>query len=205
MFQPVIIGISGGTGSGKTTITNEIQRIVGESITIIPQDAYYNSFAHLTVRERDLINFDHPHSFDLELMTEHLKMLKKKQAIDSPIYDFTTHLRKKETIRLEPSKIIIIEGILIFANEKLRNEMDIKVFVDTPADIRVLRRIERDISERGRTLRSVIDQYRRSVRPSHREFVEPSKSFADVIIPEGGNNRIGINMLVAQIQNILKI
>ncbi|MCD4651507.1 MAG: uridine kinase [Candidatus Cloacimonetes bacterium] len=203
MTQPVIIGIAGGTGSGKTTIANEIQRMVEENITLIPQDAYYKSFAHLTVREREVVNFDHPNSFDLELMTRHLRLLKKNKPIDRPVYDFTTHLRKKETVTLVPSKIIIIEGILIFADEKLRDEMDIKIFVDTPADIRILRRIERDISERGRTLRSVVEQYRISVRPSHLEFVEPSKVFADVIIPEGGHNRIGINMLVAQVRHII--
>ncbi len=203
MNHPIIIGISGGTGSGKSTITDAIRRQVPNPITILPQDSYYKDFSYLSPKERDRLNFDHPQTFDNDFFIEHIKALKNWTSIEMPVYDFKTHQRTNETITKEPTKLIIIEGILIFENPKLRKLMDIKIFVDTDADVRILRRIERDMEERGRTLRSIIEQYRKTVRPMHNEFVEPSKRFANVIIPEGGQNEVGIDMLVAKINQIM--
>ncbi len=204
MPNPVVIGISGGTGSGKSTITDAIQKKVKSNITLIPQDNYYKNFIELSPQERAKINFDHPASFDNELLIEHITLLKKRIPIEMPIYDFKKHARTKTTITKLPSKIIILEGILIFENAKLRDLMDIKIFVDTDADLRILRRINRDMVERGRTLESIIKQYQSTVRPMHIEFVEPSKKYAHVIIPEGGKNTIGIDMIVAKINDISK-
>lgn len=204
MPNPVVIGISGGTGSGKSTITDAIQKKVKSNITLIPQDNYYKNFVELSPEERAKINFDHPASFDNELLIEHITLLKKRIPIEMPIYDFKKHARTKTTITKLPSKIIILEGILIFENAKLRDLMDIKIFVDTDADLRILRRINRDMVERGRTLESIIKQYQSTVRPMHIEFVEPSKKYAHVIIPEGGKNTIGIDMIVAKINDISK-
>lgn len=204
MPHPIVIGIAGGTGSGKSTIAKIIQEQVKKNITVLTQDSYYRSFGHLSEKERDEVNFDHPHSFDTKLFIEHIKMLKNRIPIEMPIYDFKTHLREKETILKKPAKIIIVEGILIFENKELRNLMDIKIFVDTDADIRILRRIERDINERGRSLKSVTHQYRETVRPMHLEFVEPSKRFAHIIIPEGGHNKIAIDLIISKIKNILE-
>jgi uridine kinase len=204
MPHPIIIGIAGGTGSGKSTIAKIIRENVKNNITILTQDSYYRSFGHLSKEEREHINFDHPNSFDTKLLIEHIKLLKNKIPINMPVYDFKTHLRKEETVLKKPSKIIIVEGILIFENRELRNLMDIKIFVDTDADIRILRRIERDMKERGRTLQSIIEQYRDTVRPMHLEFVEPSKRFADIIIPEGGHNKIAIDLIISKIKSILK-
>lgn len=203
MPDPVIIGIAGGTGSGKSTIADAIIRDVVDDITIITQDAYYKSFIDKSFAEREKINYDHPATFDNNLLIEHIKELKKRNPIKMPIYDYASHLRTDKTIELLPSKIIIIEGILIFENPELRDLMDIKIFVDTNADIRILRRIKRDMSERERDLNSVIQQYLTTVRPMHIEFVEPSKKYADVIIPEGGYNKIGIDMIVSKIKSIL--
>jgi uridine kinase len=204
MPTPVIIGLAGGTGSGKSTITDAIRNEVKNQITLIPQDSYYKNFGLLPIEKRNKINYDHPESFDNALLIKHLKLLKKKIPIQKPIYDFKTHSRIDKTTLIKPSKIIIVEGILIFENEQLRKLMDIKIFVDTDADIRILRRIERDIKERGRNLESIIIQYRNTVQPMHIEFVEPSKRYADIIIPEGGENKIGINMIVTKIKNILE-
>lgn len=204
MPTPVIIGLAGGTGSGKSTITDAIRSEVKNQITLIPQDSYYKNFGLLPPEKRNKINYDHPDSFDNELLIEHLKLLKKNIPLQKPIYDFKTHSRIDKTILIKPSRIIIVEGILIFENEQLRELMDIKIFIDTDADIRILRRIERDIKERGRSLESVILQYRNTVQPMHIEFVEPSKRYADIIIPEGGSNKIGINMIVTKIRNILE-
>ncbi len=203
MPTPVIIGIAGGTGSGKSTIADAIQIEVKDNITILTQDSYYKSFNGLSMEERAKLNFDHPETFDNELMMQHLIALKKRVPVEMPVYDFSTHLRTSETIQLKPAKIIIVEGILIYENKELRDLMDIKIFVDTDADVRILRRIMRDMVERGRTLESVINQYQTTVRPMHIEFVEPSKKYADIIIPEGGYNKIGIDMLIAQIKTIL--
>ena len=204
MTKPVIIGIAGGTGSGKSTIANAIQENVQQEITVITQDSYYKSFDNLPLEERHKINYDHPVSLDNELLISHLQTLKNNVPIEMPTYDFETHLRNKKTLTKNPSKIIIVEGILIFENPQLRNLMDIKIFVDTDADIRILRRIERDIQERGRNLHSILKQYRETVRPMHIEFVEPSKKYADVIIPEGGHNKIGIDMIVTKILSIME-
>ncbi|MCK4654769.1 MAG: uridine kinase [Candidatus Cloacimonetes bacterium] len=203
MSAPVIIGISGGTGSGKSTIADAIQKEVKDHITIIMQDSYYKNFSHLSIKERSKINFDHPETIDTELFIKHIELLKKNVPVEIPIYDFKTHTRTSKTVLKKPSKIIILEGILLFENEKLRNLMDIKIFVDTDADIRILRRIERDMNERGRDLDSIIKQYRETVQPMHIEFVEPSKRFANVIIPEGGFNKIGIDMIAAKIREIV--
>lgn len=204
MPTPVIIGIAGGTGSGKSTITDAIRREVKNQITLIPQDSYYKNFGNLPLEKRNKINYDHPESFDNELLMEHLGLLKKNIPIQKPIYDFKIHSRIDKTTLIKPSRIIIVEGILIFENEQLRKLMDIKIFVDTDADIRILRRIDRDIKERGRSLESIVLQYRNTVQPMHIEFVEPSKRYADIIIPEGGANKIGINMIVTKIKNILE-
>ena len=203
MKSPVIIGICGGTGSGKSTITDAIQKQVKDKITTIPQDSYYKSFGHLPLEERNKINFDHPNTFDNKLLIQQLHQLKNNQMIQMPVYDFKTHTRIEDTITKIPTKLIIIEGILIFENVELRDMMDIKIFVDTDADIRILRRIQRDISERGRDFQSVVDQYLSTVRPMHIEFVEPSKKYAHVIIPEGGQNKIGIDMIVSKIKQII--
>ncbi len=203
MQDPVIIGIAGGTGSGKTCITDAIHAQVKDELTIISQDSYYRQFRDLPMEERNKINFDHPNALDMDLLIKHVRALKSRVPIEMPCYDFKDHCRMDETITRLPNRIIIVEGILIFENEELRNLMDIKIFVDTDADIRILRRIERDISERGRTLESIIKQYYDSVRPMHIQFVEATKRFADVIIPEGGQNKIGIDMLVSRIQAIL--
>jgi uridine kinase len=204
MPTPVVIGISGGTGSGKSTIADAICSEIVDNITIITQDSYYKNFENLSFEERSKLNYDHPQTFDTELLIEHIISLKNRVPIQMPTYDFEKHLRRKETIQKNPAKIIIVEGILIFENEELRNLMDIKIFVDTDADVRILRRIERDMKERGRTLESIINQYRATVRPMHIEFVEPSKRFADIIIPEGGHNKIGIDMIVAKIKQLQK-
>ena len=176
---------------------------MNNNITVITQDAYYHSFGHLIPEERDAINFDHPNSFDNELLIDHLRLLKERKSVEMPVYDYISHLRTEKFVLKKPAKIIIVEGILIFENKKLRDMMDIKIFVDTDADIRILRRIKRDMQDRGRDLNSIIDQYKKTVRPMHLEFVEPSKRFADVIIPEGGFNRIAIDMIVTKIKSIL--
>lgn len=203
MKLPLIIGIAGGTGSGKTTITNKIIEQFPQQITILNQDSYYRSFNDLSFQEREKINFDHPDSFDWNLLFKHLDDLKNNVPVESPVYDFKKHARSKQTELKKPSPIVIIEGILIFDNPKLRELMNIKIFVDTDSDIRIIRRIERDIKERGRSLPSIIDQYYETVRPMHIDFVEPTKRFADVIIPEGGFNLIGIDMIIAKIKSCL--
>lgn len=206
MSKPLLIGIAGGTGSGKSTVAKEIfHSLPGESIAVIEQDSYYKDQSHLTLEERVKTNYDHPDAFDTELLIEHLKMLLKGKAIDKPIYDFEVHNRKKETVRVEPRDIIILEGILILAEPEIRNLLDIKIFVDTDADVRIIRRIQRDIKERGRTIDSVIDQYMGVVRPMHLQFVEPTKRYADIIIPEGGYNKVAIDILIAKVKHILSI
>ena len=203
---PIVIGIAGGTGSGKTTVANVILNRVGAGkIAFLPHDAYYKDLDDLPRSQRDLINFDHPDSLETDLMVEHLKLLRAGQAVDIPIYDFTTHSRTDQTNRLESQSVILVEGILVFAEAALRELFDIKIFVDTPPDIRFIRRLERDIIERGRTVESVIQQYQLTVRPMHLEFVEPSKRYADVIIPEGGLNTVAMDMVVARIETMLNI
>ena len=202
--KPLIIGICGGTGAGKTTITNRItQALSVANVIILEQDNYYKDFLDLSLAERTKQNFDHPDSIDTALLTEHLKKLRSGEAIERPIYDFTYYRRLPETVRVEPRAATILEGILIFESKPLRELMDIKIFVDTDADLRFIRRLVRDIRERGRTMDSVIEQYRTTVRPMHMEFVEPSKRYADVIIPEGGQNEVGIDLVIQKIRSLV--
>ena len=200
----MIIGICGGTGSGKTTVANRILECVSQAdVAFIQQDSYYRNLKDMTLDFRHAVNFDHPDALDNNLLIEHLKALKAGRAAELPVYDFKTHTRLGESLHLEPKPIIILEGILIFADPRLLAEMDIKVFVDTPDDLRFIRRLRRDVAERGRTVDSVIEQYLGTVRPMHMEFVEPSKRFADVIIPEGGHNLVGIDLISGRIRERL--
>lgn len=201
----ITIGVAGGTGSGKTTVAHRIlERVGAEHIAYIPHDAYYKNLSHLPYEERTRINFDHPDSLETSLLVEHLRCLKQGIAVEIPIYDFTTHVRTAETLHVESAPIILVEGILIFVEPELREQLDVKLFVDTDADLRFIRRLGRDIDERGRTLASVIEQYLKTVRPMHLEFVEPSKRYADVIIPEGGFNEVAIEMVAARIRGLLE-
>jgi uridine kinase len=203
-MEPVVIGMAGGTGSGKTTVAREILRRAGtEQISLIQHDAYYKDLSDLPLAQRAMQNFDHPDALDNGLLIKHLKELKAGRAIEVPVYDFTTHTRTKETRHVEPRRVILVEGILIFADEALRRLMDVKIYVDTDADIRFIRRLQRDIAERGRTMDSVIHQYLATVRPMHQEFVESSKRFADVIIPEGGFNEVAMDLVAARIKTLL--
>lgn len=200
----MIIGISGGTGSGKTTVANKILEAVQASeVVFIQQDSYYRNLVDLPLDYRQVANFDHPDAIDNDLLVKHVGQLKAGQAIELPIYDFKTDSRREETLLVEPKPIVIVEGILIFADPRLLALMDIKVFVDTPDDIRFIRRLRRDIAERGRTVESVIEQYVSTVRPMHMQFVEPSKRYADVIIPEGGHNLVSIDLLSGKIREKL--
>jgi len=203
-MRPVMIGIAGGTGSGKTTVARAIHDRVGKDrIEWISHDSYYRNFEALTPEERHHINFDHPDSLETELLARHLDVLRKGSAVEVPIYDFTTHSRTTETKRVEPRKVIIVEGILVLGEVELRKRIDIKLFVDTPPDIRFMRRLVRDIKTRGRSMESVIEQYITTVRPMHEEFVEPSKRYADLIIPEGGENLVAIDAIIARVEGLL--
>ena len=203
--QPLVIGIAGGSGSGKTTVATEILHSVGEAIaSYIPHDAYYKDLSNLPENQRKAINFDHPNSLDTDLMIEHILKLKAGNAIDLPVYDFTTHSRTSKCIPIPSNPVILVEGILIFAHPELRELFDVKLFVDTDSDIRLIRRIRRDISERGRTIESVLKQYEGTVRPMHLEFVENSKRYADVIIPEGGFNQVALDMVISRIENLMR-
>jgi len=201
----LVIGIAGGTGSGKTTIADYILETVGaEKISFLPHDAYYHELGDLSQEDRAKINFDHPSSLETGLLIDHIHQLKAGNPIELPHYDFKNHTRTGETTTIEPHQILIIEGILIFAEPKLRELFDLLIYVDTDADIRFIRRLRRDIEERGRTTESVIDQYLETVRPMHLEFVEPSKRYASVIIPEGGYNRVALDLIVARIESMLQ-
>lgn len=201
----LVIGIAGGTGSGKTTVANAIVDQVGKNhVAYLPHDAYYKDLSSLPPAQRQEINFDHPNSLDSDLMTQHVFELKAGNSVDIPIYDFTNHARTEKTIHIKPNPVILVEGILIFTEPKLRDLFDVKLFVDTDADIRLSRRIQRDIEERGRTVQSVLEQYKKTVRPMHLEFVEPSKRYADVIIPEGGHNQVALDMVTARIESLLR-
>jgi len=202
--RPFVIGICGGTGSGKTTITNRLSRaLAGSGVLVIQQDHYYKDLSHLPADERAKQNFDHPAAVDSALFIEHVKQLRAGRGVERPVYDFSRHCRKPETLRLEPQPAILIEGILIFENPALRELMDVKIFVDTDADLRFIRRLLRDIRERGRTLESVVEQYQSTVRPMHLEFVEPGKRYADIIIPEGGHNEVGIDLVIQKVKSLL--
>ena len=204
MKTPVVVGIAGGTGSGKTTVAQAIYDRVGKDrIEWISHDSYYRNFDGLDPEARHHINFDHPDSLESELLARHLDVLAKGSSVEVPMYDFTTHSRRTQTQRVEPRKVLIVEGILILAEPEIRKRIDIKLFVDTPADIRFVRRLVRDIRSRGRTLESVIEQYVTTVRPMHEEFVEPSKRHADLIIPEGGENQVALDAIISRVESLL--
>ena len=201
---PLTIGVAGGTGSGKTTVANVILQKVGkEHIAYLPHDAYYRELGDLPYDQKAAMNFDHPDSLETELMVEHILELKSGKPVDIPIYDFSTHSRTKQTTRVEPHPVIVVEGILLFVDKQLRDLLDIKIFVDTDPDIRFIRRLQRDITERGRTTDMVVQQYLSTVRPMHLEFVEPSKRYANVIIPEGGLNEVAMDMVIARVETLL--
>ncbi len=203
--KPLVIGIAGGTGSGKSTVARAILESIPEkNVAIIEQDCYYKDQSHLPAEKRVDVNYDHPLAFDNDLLIEHVEKLLKGQAVEKPQYDFTIHNRKKQTLRVEPKAIIILEGILILDSPKLRNLMDIKIFVDTDADVRIIRRIVRDMRDRGRSLDSVINQYLNVVKPAHNEFCEPTKRYADIIIPEGGYNKVAVDVMVTKVKSILE-
>jgi uridine kinase len=200
----VVIGIAGGTGSGKTTVANVIlERVGADKIALLPHDAYYKDLKDLPRAQRELVNFDHPDSLETDLLVAHIRDLREWKPVDIPIYDFTTHTRTDRTQHIDPQPVILVEGILIFHEAALRPLFDVKIFVDTDPDIRFIRRLQRDILERGRTVESVIHQYQTTVRPMHLEFVEPSKRHADVIIPEGGLNTVAMDMVVARMESLL--
>lgn len=201
----LVIGIAGGTGSGKTTVADYILNTVGpDKIAFLPHDVYYRELTDLSVEERAQVNFDHPSSLETELLIDHINHLKSGDSIELPNYDFKTHTRTSNTTTVHPQLILIVEGILLFAEPVLRELFDLKIYVDTDPDIRFIRRLRRDIEERGRTTKSVMDQYLETVRPMHLEFVEPSKRYADVIIPEGGHNHVALDLIVARIESMLQ-
>ncbi|NWQ40122.1 uridine kinase [Bacillus sp. EB106-08-02-XG196] len=205
MRKPVVIGVAGGSGSGKTSVTKAVyESFKGHSITMLQQDYYYKDQSDVPFPERLKTNYDHPLAFDNDLLIAHIEKLLRYEPIQKPVYDYSLHTRSKEIIEVEPKDVIILEGILVLEDERLRNLMDIKLYVDTDADIRIIRRLSRDIKERGRTLDSVIDQYTNVVRPMHNQFIEPTKRYADVIIPEGGQNHVAIDLMVTKIQTILE-
>ncbi|AYV67271.1 MULTISPECIES: uridine kinase [Niallia] len=203
--KPVVIGVAGGSGSGKTSVTKAIfDHFKGHSILMIEQDYYYKDQSHLPFEERLKTNYDHPLAFDTELLIDHIQKLLNYEAVEKPVYNYAMHTRSDETILVEPKDVIIVEGILILEDESLRDLMDMKLFVDTDADLRIIRRLMRDIKERGRTIDSVIEQYVNVVRPMHNQFIEPTKRYADIIIPEGGHNHVAIDLMVTKIQTILE-
>ncbi|MCM3716956.1 uridine kinase [Fictibacillus phosphorivorans] len=203
--KPIVIGVAGGSGSGKTTVAKEIYRqFANQSILIIEQDAYYKDQSEKSMEERLNTNYDHPLAFDNDLLIQHIQSLLAYESIEKPVYDYTAHTRSDKIIPVDAKDVIILEGILILEDERLRDLMDIKLFVDTDADVRIIRRMVRDIRDRGRTLESVIDQYTSVVRPMHNQFIEPTKRYADIIIPEGGQNRVAIDLMVTKIKTILE-
>ncbi len=203
---PIVIGIAGGSGSGKTTLAELIiERVGSDQIAYLPHDAYYKDLSELPPNQRAAVNFDHPDSLDNQLLIQHVERLKRYQPVDLPIYDFKQHTRTDRTVKIEPRPVIMVEGILIFAEPTLRKLLEVKIFVDTDSDIRFIRRLERDIEERGRSADSVVRQYLSTVRPMHLEFVEPSKRYADMIIPEGGLNAVAMEMVVARLEVLLRV
>ena len=200
----LVIGIAGGTGSGKTTLMNNLIERFGDVVTVVSHDNYYRRLDELTYEERCLVNYDEPAAFETELMVSHLEALRRGESIDCPVYDFTVHNRSDEVVKIVPRQVIIVEGILIFENEALREQMDIRIFVDTDADIRLCRRIKRDVNKRGRTLESVLTQYQTTVKPMHERYVEPSKKYAHLVVPEGGKNLVALDMIAGRIQRHLE-
>ena len=200
----LVIGIAGGTGSGKTTLMKNLISKYGDNITVLSHDNYYKRHDEMTYEERCLLNYDEPDALETDLMAMHLDKLRQGEAIDCPVYDFTVHNRSNDTIHIIPRKVIIVEGILIFENQPLRELMDIRIFVDTDADVRLCRRIKRDVNKRGRTLESVLNQYQETVKPMHERYVEPSKKFADLVVPEGGKNLVALDMIMGRIQRHLE-
>jgi len=201
----LIIGVAGGSGSGKTTVVRRIMEALGETdVVVLEHDSYYRDHPELRLEERAALNYDHPNSLDTDLMVAHLRELRAGRTVDIPVYDFSLHARRAETTPVRPGSAIIVEGILIFTDKALRSLMDVKVFVDTDDDTRFIRRLQRDVAERGRTVDSVIDQYQATVKPMHLEFVEPSKRYADVIIPEGGENKVAVEMLMSMIKSLAR-
>ena len=203
MEEILVIGIAGGSGSGKTTLMKNLVEQFPQEITVISHDNYYKRHDELTYEQRCLINYDEPDAFETDLMAKHLELLRQGQAIDCPVYDYTVHNRSDETIRIVPKRVIIVEGILIFADEALRELMDIRIFVDTDADIRLCRRIKRDVNKRGRSLESVLTQYQQTVKPMHEKYVEPSKKYANLVVPEGGKNYVALDMIAQRIRRHL--
>ncbi|QDJ58882.1 uridine kinase [Weissella hellenica] len=202
--RPMVIGVTGGSGSGKTTVSQDIiKRLAGESVVMIPQDAYYHDQSDKNMDERRMTNYDHPDSLDNELLISQLKQLLERKTIEQPVYDYTNHTRSTKKVTIQPADVIILEGVLMFTEAKLRDLLDIKIYVDTDDDLRFIRRMQRDIVERGRTVDSVVNQYLETVKPMYHQFVEPTKRYADIILPEGGANTVGIGMLEAQIRDIL--
>lgn len=202
--RPIVIGVTGGSGSGKTTVSKAIyENLRGQSIQIINQDTYYNDQADMTMEERKAVNYDHPLAFDTALLIEQLDALRHNQAVEMPVYDYKEYTRSQATVHVEPQDVIILEGILILDDERLRDLMDIKVYVDADDDIRILRRIQRDMQERGRSLESIISQYLKTVKPMYYQFIEPTKRYADIIVPEGGENHVAIDILTTKVRDVL--
>jgi uridine kinase len=201
-MRPLIVGVAGGSGSGKSTVARRIAGAVeARNVAFIDMDAYYRNFAHLPMEERRRVNWDHPEALDVDLLVQQLEQLHAGEAVEKPIYDFVTHTRSTRTERIEPSPVIVIDGILLFTDARVRDLCEVKVFVDADADVRLIRRIHRDMAERGRPLEEILDQYLRTVQPMHLQFVEPSKRYADIIVPRGGHNEIAIQMLIAKIRD----
>lgn len=202
--RPVVLGVAGGSGSGKSTVVREIRRLLGPGATsVLAHDAYYRDLSHLPRAQRATVNFDHPESLETELMVEHVSELLDGREVELPVYDFPNHSRSDAVERRRPAPVLLLDGILVLADARLRDLMDLRVFVDTAADLRLLRRLRRDMRDRGRSAESVIEQYERTVRPMHREFVEPSKRHADLLVPEGGHNRVAVDLVVAKVRNLL--
>lgn len=202
-MYPIIIGIAGGSGSGKTTFAQNLAKEFDDEILVLSHDFYYKDHPELTFEERKKLNYDHPNAFDTDMLVDHIMKLKEGKSISHPVYSFVRHNREDTTVTVDPKKIILIEGILIFENKLLRDLMDIKIFIDTDADIRFIRRLVRDVNDRGRTIDSVIEQYCNTVKPMHEQFVEYSKKYADLIVPEGGQNKVALSMVKEQLKNIL--
>ena len=200
-MKTMVIGIAGGTGSGKTTLTKRLKDTFGNDVSVVYHDNYYKAHPNMTYEERAALNYDHPDAFDTELMVEDLRQLCEGKTIHCPVYDYTIHNRSDQTVEVRPAKVVIVEGILIFADKALRDLMDIKIFVDTDADVRILRRILRDVKERGRSLDSVIEQYLTTVKPMHEQFVQPSRQYADIVVLEGGRNLVALDMIIQRIKS----